>query len=758
MKQNRLIKQLLFVVILSISACHAPDFLTRQTTHPALQSHAIPSGLGVNIHFFKGNEKDYSMISESGLDMVRMDALWETIEKKPGVYDFSKMDRLVNDLEKNKLRLLCILCYGNPLYDNGLAPHTSIGRAAYASFCEALVGHFAGKGIIWELWNEPNSDKFWPPKSNIPDYMTWCKTVVPAIRKADPQACIVAPATSDFDIPFVEACFENGLLELVDGISVHPYRNPKRGPETTCDEYENLKVLIDFYKPAGKNIPIISGEWGYSSFFVSDELQGKYLSRQWLSNMASGIPVSIWYDWHDDGPDSLNAEHNFGTVTVEYEPKPAFTAMKTLINQLRGYHFTERLATGNDDDQALLFSDGTHFKLALWTSGSTHNFIPEEGMKISDLVTSAGNSIQANTNFSIPVNDSPIYANIEEPVPAYLMMLETANSLSLNERIEAVQFISGQSKSESNFSGSLKKIQEKGTKPERMAAWQILTKLAQSAERTSSGPIELYYKILDSDAPDRSKKQALYHLSVIGSEESAPTVEPFLHKPEFSASASVYYMQLAYQFAGNKKFQEALDALYKGTKATGLRYGAERALRKMEEMGWKDSINRKEMARQNGFINSWNLAGPFPNDETSEKHTAWFPEKGFDPAQSRQFGDYTAKCIKVDVDNIWGIVPLAKMFGRNKLSMYAYQEIEIDNDTEAIFKVGSNDGVICRVNGEVVHENIVDRALTIDEDVFNVKLRKGKNLALLTILNSGGNWEFCLRICDRNGMPLKTIH
>jgi hypothetical protein len=46
-----------------------------------------------------------------------------------------------------------------------------------------------------------------------------------AIRQHDHDACIVAPAVSGFDFAFLESCFDRGLLELVDGVSVHPYRN-----------------------------------------------------------------------------------------------------------------------------------------------------------------------------------------------------------------------------------------------------------------------------------------------------------------------------------------------------------------------------------------------------------------------------------------------------------------------------------------------------------------------------------------------------
>ena len=134
-----------------------------------------------------------------------MDISWGGVEKTKGKYDFSQHDKLIEDLDKLGIRLLFIIDYGNPNYDNGLAPHTPEGREAYAKFCAALAERYSGKDIIWELWNEPNIDKFWLPAVNIDDYMAFCKSVVPAIRDKDQNACIIAPATSAFDMKFMES-------------------------------------------------------------------------------------------------------------------------------------------------------------------------------------------------------------------------------------------------------------------------------------------------------------------------------------------------------------------------------------------------------------------------------------------------------------------------------------------------------------------------------------------------------------------------
>ena len=91
-------------------------------------------------------------------------------------------------------------------------------------------------------------------------------------------------------------------------------------------DYKRLRQLIEQSAPneAKKKIPIISGEWGYSSnrvAGVSLEKQADFIARQQLSNLLHEVPISIWYDWKNDGEDVNEREHNFGTVTNAPETK-----------------------------------------------------------------------------------------------------------------------------------------------------------------------------------------------------------------------------------------------------------------------------------------------------------------------------------------------------------------------------------------------------------------------------------------------------
>jgi hypothetical protein len=361
---------------------------TSATALAALPSPEIPQGVGVNIHFVKAHERDLDMVAEAGFKFVRMDFTWSAIEREKGSYDWSGYDELTQNLEKRGLRALYILDYSNSLYEERIAsrspitgkqvttvasPRTPESVAAFARWAAAAAKRYRAQRIVWEIWNEPNI-QFWQPAPNVKDYLALALATCRAIREADPEATIVAPATSGFPWPFFEECFRAGLLEQVDALSVHPYRSYDRGPETAGADFERLRELIKKYAPAAKqSMPILSGEWGYATHAkgISAELQAAFLARQQLANLYHGVPLSVWYDWKNDGQDPDEREHNFGTVSHDLAPKPAYRAVQTLARQLSGYRVIRRMKTERSEAWVLLCAGNSgNQKLAAWSTKS----------------------------------------------------------------------------------------------------------------------------------------------------------------------------------------------------------------------------------------------------------------------------------------------------------------------------------------------------------------------------------------------------
>jgi beta-xylosidase len=397
----------------------------------------IPAGVGVNIHFVTGHEQDLDLIAAAGLKFIRMDFAWASIETKKGEYKWSEYDQLLANLDQRGIRPIFILDYSHPLYEeavtspnplngqtrkNTASPQHPESVAAFARWAAAAAKHYHGRRVLWEIWNEPNI-QFWSPKPDAQQYTALALATCKAVREADPEATIIAPASSGFPWEFLETFLKSGVLEFLDAVSVHPYRSPKNPPETAAADYQKLRQLIEKYAPSAKKgkLPILSGEWGYSSNTkgVSLETQAAFAARQQLANLVKGVPLSIWYDWKNDGDDPNENEHNFGLVMPDLKPKPAYVAIRTLTHELSGFRVTRRLPLANDKDYALVCADPSgKEKLTAWTLDEPHELTIEVSARLPKkplAMRSNGESFTPHVladRLTFQLTDAPAYVTL----------------------------------------------------------------------------------------------------------------------------------------------------------------------------------------------------------------------------------------------------------------------------------------------------------------------------------------------------------
>ena len=398
----------------------------------------LPAGVGVNIHFVTGHEQDLDLIAAAGFKFIRMDFSWGGIEMKKGEYDLSGYEELLGNLEKRGMRPVFILDYSHGLYEETVtstnplthlqhkttaSPQHPESIAAFARWAAAAATHFHGRHVLWEIWNEPNI-QFWAPKPDAQQYTALALATCKAVREAEPQATLVAPASSTFPWEFLETFLKSGVLEYLDAVSVHPYRLGRHPPERAATDYQRLRELIEKYAPASKKnqIPILSGEWGYSSCTkgVSLETQAEFAARQQLANLLNGVPLSIWYDWKNDGTDPAENEHNFGTVMPDLKPKPAYLAIQTLTRELGGYVINRRLKLEDEKDYVLLLTQqGRPDRLAAWTLGEPHPAsieLAQPGSGSLKAVNIRGQSIQVkqeSNRLMLELTPGPEYVTLD---------------------------------------------------------------------------------------------------------------------------------------------------------------------------------------------------------------------------------------------------------------------------------------------------------------------------------------------------------
>jgi hypothetical protein len=275
--------------------------------------------LGVNIRLQEAAE--IPQIAEAGFGAVRTDLFWHDVEREKGRYDFSAYDGLLASLKRHRLTPVLILDYGNPHYDGGDAPRTDDARAAFARFASAAASRYAGQGVIWEVWNEPDVRWAWRPAPSPEDYVRLVRAASAAIKAADRGAVVAGPAVGgcEWDREFLRRTFALGLLDHLDAVSVHPYPAPT--PEEAQAFYGELTEMVDRHAP-GRRLPLLCTELG---ILTHDEPRHRdHLVRMVMANVRSGLALTVWYSWRDDD------EGHYGFVDAAGRRKAAYYTVRSL--------------------------------------------------------------------------------------------------------------------------------------------------------------------------------------------------------------------------------------------------------------------------------------------------------------------------------------------------------------------------------------------------------------------------------------------
>ena len=276
--------------------------------HPALIPATPEDRIGVNFHGHEITSYDFITFEDSVFQMIRSDTAWETfVEREPGVYNWRHLDLIYEAVNKRNGRLLIILNYGNPrLYGREYANPESWSdehMTAWLAMVDAASQRFDSDRVIFEIWNEPDNDDFWDGIGAEPEaYVEFARVTAEAIRRNNPDACIAAAASAGVELAWNQRAMEVGLLEFIDVLTVHPYRDWDRRPETVVDDLRDLQRSLYRNNNTGRTIPIAFSEWGYGlsntdgPFDDPEEIAQLFWEMSEIVEQEK-LPFFVWYQW-----------------------------------------------------------------------------------------------------------------------------------------------------------------------------------------------------------------------------------------------------------------------------------------------------------------------------------------------------------------------------------------------------------------------------------------------------------------------------
>lgn len=236
-----------------------------------------------------------------GVGYARVQTGWEKTETEKGTYDFAWLDHIVDGLLEEGVIPWLSLSYGNKLYGSTRSRIESMcskeNLKAWNAYVEAIVRHYKGKVTYWEVWNEPNlKDK------DVKWFGTLLAQTVKSVKKADPEARIIAFGTAGVDYKYVDKTFryiaDSKIMNAIDYVSVHTYYP---NPDDVVRDYASMRAVIKFYNPA---MEIIQGESGCPSQLEythamarrewTEYKQAKWDARRFTCDFTQGVPSSVF--------------------------------------------------------------------------------------------------------------------------------------------------------------------------------------------------------------------------------------------------------------------------------------------------------------------------------------------------------------------------------------------------------------------------------------------------------------------------------
>lgn len=128
-----------------------------------------------------------------------------------------------------------------------------------------------------------------------------------------------------------------------DTISKYYWNSFQPSVNVAADPYGGNPLMFTWYQApfteGGHSKPMVATETGYQTAArsiggISTLAHAKYIPRLFAEYFRSGIVRTFIYELYDEGTDASNGEQNFGLIYNDLTPKPAYTALASLIHLL----------------------------------------------------------------------------------------------------------------------------------------------------------------------------------------------------------------------------------------------------------------------------------------------------------------------------------------------------------------------------------------------------------------------------------------
>ncbi|AFM16088.1 beta-galactosidase [Mycolicibacterium chubuense NBB4] len=343
MTTPRSLVRLLLLILVAVSAT-------------SCQATGSTAEIGMTLHFRGADaaaiKRQFELMAAMGVTWVRVDVDWSVIETERGQPDWSAPDLLIDEAASHQMKVLAVLAF-SPAWASAGGHSADASHAQrpsrlsdYAAFARTAASRYAPRGVhSWEIWNEPNTAKFWPPSPDAGEYGRLFRAAADAIRGVDAHATLLIGGLSpQYEVPgsdvapasYLEQLYDDGAAQLADGLAVHPYTFPSLPMDSfqrTTGGFRDLPELHAMMEKRGDGrkklwITEFGAPTGTGPSAVTEQYQAAILlqARREIDGWDWAGPL-IYYELVDGGTRRADIEQNFGVLRADNTPKLAARAL-----------------------------------------------------------------------------------------------------------------------------------------------------------------------------------------------------------------------------------------------------------------------------------------------------------------------------------------------------------------------------------------------------------------------------------------------
>ena len=308
-----------------------------------------------------------------GAKVLRAGPGWPWIEPSEGTWKWETMDRLVELCRGNSIEIQYLLGYcakwaapqvkqaGADYRDWLFSPPERMD--AWRDYVRETAKRYQKDVRFYEVWNEADLDLFW--SGNSGRYLEMLRAAHEEIkgvnRNLQVMTCGFAtlgdhPAHAEKDFEAVVVRDGAGFYDIL----AHHEHGPFPGYQRIVDG-----PLAGLVKQLGPGKRFWLNETAVSAVEGGSVAQARTLVKKLCLAMARGSLGYTWYDLRNDGDDPENPEHNYGLLTRDFYPKPAYSAFNTAAMLLAGKRFVRSMDLG-EGRWGFVFSGETTHVVVTW--------------------------------------------------------------------------------------------------------------------------------------------------------------------------------------------------------------------------------------------------------------------------------------------------------------------------------------------------------------------------------------------------------